>query len=232
MPRLKVENTNSVSEKKALYEKLAASVSEHKKALFEKVLAQRTRYISLMLENIYQGQNISAVLRTADLLGIQDIHIVENYNKYNLNPQVALGSYKWLNIFRYNQTDFNTPQAINNLKAKGYRIVATTPRPSGISIDDFDLGKGKAAFMLGTELEGLTDTAMKMADEFVFIPMYGFTESFNISVSAALLTGILTRKLRAEGIDWKLSEEAQWDIRIQWAKKVIFKHTPWHGEQA
>ena len=159
-------------------------ITENRLATFEKVLDNRTRYITVSLEDIYQSQNASAVLRTSDCFGIQDIHVIENKNKYNINPDVALGSSQWLNITKYNQEENNTLQAIQKLKEKGYRIVATTPHTDDVDLDSFDLTKGKIALFFGTELKGLSDLMIENADEYLKIPMYGFTESYNISVSA------------------------------------------------
>lgn len=213
----------SYQEKKQLFDYLAEYITSHKLSLFEKVLAYRTRYITLGLENIFQPQNASAVLRTCDLFGVQDVHIVENNNEYRVNPQVALGASKWLNMYHYNEKEFNAPDLYASLRRNNYRIVATTPHRGDYTVDDFPLEKGPVALMFGTELEGLSDWAIQNADEFVRIPMYGFTESFNISVSAALIVRELTERLRKSNLPWQLSEKEKMDIRIQWAKTVVKK---------
>jgi len=189
--------------------------------LFKKVAANRTKYITPVLEDIYQPQNASAVLRTCDCLGIQDIHIIEQRNRYKLNPDVELGSAQWLNLFRYNQPEGNTSSAIQSLKSKGYRIVATTPHTNDVTLDELDLSKGKIALLFGTELKGLTQEALDLSDEFVRIPMTGFTESFNISVSAAIFLYTLMKELRDSSIPWKLSEDEQNDLILDWLRKSI-----------
>lgn len=180
-------------------------VTEKRANLFDRVIQNRTRYITLALEDIYQSQNASAVLRTADCFGIQDIHIIENKNEYQINPDVALGASQWLNLHKYNQAENNTLQAIQKLKQNGYRIVATTPHKNDVDLPDFDLTKGKMALFFGTELHGLSDLMIENADEYLKIPMYGFTESFNISVSAAIILHQLKEKLMLSNIDWQLS---------------------------
>ena len=177
----------------------------------------------MAIEDVFQPQNASAVLRTSDCFGIQDVHIIENKNEYRINPDVALGSFQWLDMYRYNSKAFNTPDAIQNLRSKGYRIVATTPHINDVSLDDFDLSKGKVAFVFGTELEGLTAEVLDNADEYLKIPIYGFTESFNISVSAAIILHHLSRKLRLSDINWNLSEDEQIEIKIKWLKQSIKK---------
>ncbi len=159
---------------------LESFLTERRRALFRKILEQRTRYLTVVLEDLYQPHNASAVLRSCECFGIQDIHIIENRNKYTVNPDIALGASKWLNLIKYNDQEDNTAVAIRSLKEQGYRIVATVPGKDATPLQEFDLTAGKAALLFGTELTGLTETAVSLADEKLVIPMYGFTESFNI----------------------------------------------------
>ena len=209
--------------KKELIEYLKQFVFERRAELFENVIQNRTRYITVVLEDIFQAHNASAVLRTAECFGIQDIHIIENRNQYTVSPDVALGSPKWLNLKKYNKNENNTLTAINELKQKGYRIVATTPHTNDVNLEDFDLNKGKIALFFGTEQHGLSQLMIDHADEYLKIPMYGFTESFNISVSAAIVLHHLTYKLRQSNIDWKLSEQEKIDILFEWLKRAVKK---------
>lgn len=187
----------------------------------EQVLKNRTRYITIVLEDIYQPHNASAVLRTCDCLGIQDVYIIENKNKYNINPDVTLGSEKWLTLTKFNKKEFNTPEAIEFLKNKGYRIIATCIDKKATSLEDFDISKGKFALFFGTELTGLTSTVINNADECLYIPMYGFTESYNISVSAAIILYTLVHKLKKTNIQWHLSDEELVNLKIEWMSKNL-----------
>ena len=198
-------------------------ITQKRLNLFHQILNQRTRYITVVLEDIYQSQNASAVLRTADCFGIQDIHIIENKNEYQINPDVALGSYKWLNLVKYNNQKHNTLEAISDLKKQGYRIVATTPHTKDVNLEDFDVTRGKAALFFGTELNGLSDIMIDNADEYIKIPMVGFTESFNISVSVAIILHHLTSSLRKSEVDWQLSDNEKEKILLEWLKKTIKK---------
>ena len=216
---------------------LSEFVTESRLDLFKGTLGERTRYFTVLLEDIYQAQNASAVLRTCDCLGIQDVHIVEESNEYEINPDVAVGSNLWLSLHHYNsgvklsKEMFNRRpdpaggihivKAIKALKEQGYRVVATSPHKEGITPDTFDLEKGKAAFMFGTELEGLTDSALELADEFIQIPMVGFTESYNISVSAAVIMYTLRKRLEKSSIDWRIGEEEQKNILLDWLRGSI-----------
>ncbi|MCD4832807.1 MAG: RNA methyltransferase [Bacteroidales bacterium] len=196
-------------------------VTDNRLEVFDKVLENRTRYITVAVEDIYQSQNASAVLRTSDCLGLQNIHIIENKNKYEVNPDVALGSSKWLNLIKYNKTENNTLEAIKKLKESGYRIVATSPHKEDVDLEKFDLGKGKVALFFGNEVMGLSELMIENADEYLKIPMYGFTESFNISVSAAIILHHLTSKLRNSDINWQLTDFEKEELKLTWLKKTI-----------
>jgi tRNA (guanosine-2'-O-)-methyltransferase len=206
---------------KQIIEYLETFATENKRALIRKILPNRSRHLSIVLEDIYQPQNASAVLRTAECFGVQDVHIIENKNKYRLNPDVALGASKWISMHKYNELDINnTKTCISKLKAEGYRVVATSPHERGYTLENLPVDQ-KIALMFGTEQDGLTDTALNEADDYVMIPMYGFTESFNISVSAALSIHFLMNKIRQSGIDWRLKENEANAVNIDWLKQIV-----------
>jgi tRNA (guanosine-2'-O-)-methyltransferase len=138
-----------------------------------------------------------------------------------VNPEIALGSNKWLTLYKYTREQNNTADALAELKKSGYRIVATTPHSNGCTPMEFDLHKGKTALVFGTELEGLTGSADSMADETLTIPMVGFTESLNISVTVAILLHQLTHRLRKSDIPWQLSESETLQVKLQWLKNSI-----------
>ncbi len=196
-------------------------VTENRKRTFEKILNVRTRYITVVLEDIYQPHNASAVLRTCECFGIQDVHIIENKNEYTVNPDVVVGSHKWLSLYKYNTRENNSVPAIQNLKSRGYRIVSTVPRAKSTSLEHFNLTRGKTALLFGTELQGLSDEIMDASDEFLHIPMTGFTQSFNISVSVAIILYELTKKLRNTDIPWQLSYSEKQILKTEWLKNTI-----------
>ena len=206
---------------KELIAHLSHLVTDDRWNRFQEVLAERTQYLTVVLENIYQPLNASAVLRSADCFGIQDVHVIENYNEFTPDREVAMGSSRWLNIKLYNEEKNNTLQCIQKLKKEGYRIVATTPHKNDCNLQDFDLTKGKTALLFGTEMEGLTYVALQEADEYLKIPMYGFTESFNLSVAAAVCLQHISHQLRLEKIDWKLSDEYTDQILLNWLRYTI-----------
>jgi tRNA (guanosine-2'-O-)-methyltransferase len=195
-------------------------VTEERFNKFRAAIFQRTRHITIALEDIYQPHNASAVLRTCDCFGIQDVHIIENRNKYEVNPDVALGSSKWLNLIHYNRAENNTIACLAALKKQGYRLVATSPHKDDFTPETLPLDR-KTALLFGTELAGLSPVALEMADDYIKIPMVGFTESLNISVSAAIFIQSLTSRLRKSSIPWELSQDEQDEILTDWLKNSI-----------
>ena len=215
-----MQNTSNNLQENTLLNFLLEYITPERKEKFEKVLDKRTRHITLILEDIFQAQNASAVLRSCDLTGIQDVHIVENQYTYDINPDVVVGSTKWLNLYKYNQNSFNTLDAYDSLREKGYRIIATSPHESGYTPDDLPLDK-PIALVFGTEKTGLSEEALSNADGFIRIPMVGFTESYNISVSAALLLYSLTNRLRQSEVNWQLKPQERDELMLQWCKNTI-----------
>ena len=209
-----------MEDKNWLIEHLAKHITDHKLQLFEHVLKFRTRHITVVLENIFQPHNASAVLRSCDCFGIQDVHIIENGNKYETSSGVDMGSSKWLTLQRYNQEANNTVTCIEALKKKGYRIVATTPHTNDCLIHELPVDQ-PIALMYGTEMSGLSELALQHADAFVRLPMYGFTESFNISVSVALSLFELTERMRKSSVHWQLSADEKTDLTLEWVRKVL-----------
>ena len=187
----------------------------------EAALAQRTRYLTVALEDIYQSHNASAVLRSCDGLGIQDVHVIENRNPYKVNPDVALGTSQWLTIHTYRDGEHNTRAAFDELRRRGYRVVATAPHRGDIDLEDFAIEEGPVALVFGNELDGLTDVALDNADAYLRIPMRGFVDSFNISVSAALCMHHLTHRMRSRGVTWQLSETEARELRLSWLRRSI-----------
>jgi len=208
------------AEKHKLLEYLLSFTTENKQELFSSKMLERTRHVTVVLEDIYQPQNASAVLRTADCFGIQDVHIIENTNLYEVNPRVVHGASKWINLHKYNEVHDNTTDCYQKLKAKGYKIVATSPHANSISLHDLPLDQ-PIAIVFGTEKLGLSSTALELADEHMFIPMYGFTESLNISVCAAICLEHIAHRLRQTQVDWQLSEDEKLDLSLEWAKNVL-----------
>lgn len=197
-------------------------VSERRKGRLQEVLAERTRHMTVVLEDVYQAHNASAVLRSCDCFGVQDVHFIENRNKFKISEDVSMGSTQWLTINKYNAEENNTVKCLQDLKKKGYRIVATTPHKDDCTIAELDVTK-PFALVFGTEIDGISETVFEMADEFVKIPMYGFTESFNISVCAALCMYELTTRMREQKTPTLISEKEKEEIYLEWLKASVAK---------
>jgi tRNA (guanosine-2'-O-)-methyltransferase len=210
-----------MSKEKMITDHFSQYITDHKKQFIEKVLNERTRHITLVLEDIYQSQNASAVVRTCECLGMQDIHIIEDDSQYSVNKRVLKGANKWIDLYRYKMRGFNNTEiCFRKLQEEGYRILVTDPSPDGISINDIPVDK-KLAIVMGNELKGTSDYALAHAHQKIFIPMHGFTESFNISVSAAICLNTLFTKLRSSTISWQLSGEEKETLRLKWFRKVV-----------
>ena len=207
----------SIQEKTALYERTTELFSDNKRQLFDRLAPLRTRHLCVVLEDIYQSHNASAVLRSCDCFGVQDVHVIEKTNAFNPAGDVAVGSSKWVDYYRYS----DTAEAFRALKNQGYRIVATLPHERDQMITDLDISQ-KTALVFGTELRGLSQEAVELADAYVKIPMYGFTESFNISVCAAISLFSLTERMRKnKQLHWQLTEEEIIDLKLHWATQTI-----------
>jgi tRNA (guanosine-2'-O-)-methyltransferase len=203
-----------------LLDHLRGFITPERWGKFEQIIRLRTRYMTIVLEDIYQSHNASAVLRSCDCFGIQDVHIIENVNKYLVNPDVALGASKWLTIEKYNLGDHNTADCLSHLKSCGYKIFCTTPHENDHTPETLSLDH-PFALVFGTELAGLSRTAMEMADGYIRIPMVGFTESLNISVSAAIFMNRLSSRLHNSGFNWSLSEAERTTILLNWVANTI-----------
>lgn len=204
-----------------LVARLKEFVSDERYELMQKVMNARTRYMTVVLEDIYQTQNASAVLRTCECFGVQDVHVIENRNTFTVNPDVARGASKWLTIRHYSNAADNTAEALAALRADGYRIVATTPHTNDVSPDAFDIEAGKFAIVIGNEKRGISPAVGAMADVCMRVPMVGFTESLNLSVCAALIVSQLRARMTAAGIDPGLSADEKDDLMLEWLMRSI-----------
>ena len=199
------------------YALLSPYLTEARKRRFAEVLGQRTNWVTAVTEDLFDPHNISAVLRSCDGFGIQEAHIIEVNNPYRVSPGVAKGAAKWLDIERH--TD--TTHALRDLKSRGFAICCTTPHTDDTTPEAVPLDR-PVALVFGSEGPGITDAARAEADHFVRIPMYGFTESFNISVAAALTLQTVTQRVRASSdIDWRLPESEHPRILGDWAVRTV-----------
>ncbi|MEM9161498.1 MAG: RNA methyltransferase [Cyanobacteria bacterium P01_F01_bin.4] len=210
----------NVLEQTELTEYLQTFLTKERQARLESVLTQRTRYITVVLEDIYVSQNASAVLRNCDSFGVQDIHIIENHASFKINLDVTRGCNKWLTLHKYAQQQRNTETCLEQLKAKGYRLVATTPHTDALYLPDLPLDQ-PIALIFGGEQTGLSTQALEQADLPLRIPMYGFSESFNISVSTALCLQNVCDRIRQSHLPWQLTKAETEALRLTWYRKSL-----------
>ena len=204
-----------------LIEHLSQFITSERLDLFQEKLKERSNRVTLVLEDVFQSRNISAAMRSADCFGIQNIHIIENKNNFSKDETVSLGAGKWINIIRHNSEENNTLNCLKKLKEEGYQIIATSPHNTDISLEEVDVKNNKIAILLGTELSGLSEEALTFADKRMKINMYGFTESLNISVSAAICCQSVSSKMREESTNWEVTEEEKTDILLNWIRNSI-----------
>jgi len=191
-------------------------LTDNRKEKFIKVLKERTKHFTIAVEDVFQMHNASAVMRSCEVFGIQELHVIEERYGKRIDKEIAMGAQKWVDISTYD----SVTNCIDTLKDKGYQIIATTPHENDCLLEDFDISKPSALFF-GTERDGLSEEILQKADGFLKIPMVGFTESLNISVSAAIIIQNLTNRLRNSDVAWELTEEEILVKRLDWAKKSI-----------
>lgn len=202
-----------------IHEEFYKLITDNKKEMFDRISKDRTKHITIVLENIFQEHNASAVLRSCDCFGIQEMHVIEKGNPYKVQRDIALGAGRWVDVFNYDKGENVTSDCLNKLKSKGYTIVATSPHATE-TLDTLDLEQ-PMAFIFGTERRGISEEAFQLADKKVKIPMYGFTESFNISVSVALVLHTIRQRLESSNLNWKLSHEEQILLKNKWCRKIL-----------
>ncbi|AEM69100.1 tRNA/rRNA methyltransferase (SpoU) [Allomuricauda ruestringensis DSM 13258] len=195
---------------------LETYLTDERKQRFLDVLQQRTKHITVAVEDVYQLHNTSAIIRSCDVFGVQDVHVIENRFGKRLDKNIAMGAEQWVDVYRY-QT---TADCISKLKKDGYQIIATTPHTDSTLLPNF-FPLQKSALFFGTEKEGLSDEVMQQADGFLKIPMVGFSESLNVSVSAAIIIQQLAQKVRDCDLNWQLTDIEVFEKRLDWTKKSI-----------
>ncbi len=216
------EIKNSVEFIKAFKAYLKPYVTKHKQDLIRQVLSKRTRQFTVVLEDIYKPHNASAVLRTCDCFGIQDVHVIEKTKEYHINPYVTRGAAQWVDLHKYFDPDGSSVQnCFTQLKSSGYKIFGTSPEAGSISVQELDPSQ-KIALVFGNEHAGISEEVKDACDGLVHIPMNGFSESFNISVAAAVFLYELTKeKSQKSSPDYFLSEEEKEEIEYRWYREIV-----------
>jgi len=195
---------------------LETILTDNRKQRFLDVLSNRTNHFTIVIEDIFQLHNTSAVMRSCEVFGIQELNVVEQKFGKRIDTEIAMGAQKWVDVNRFNSIQ----SCIDSMKDKGYQIIATTPHIDSCLLHEFDVTKRSALFF-GTERDGLSPEVIDQADGYLKIPMVGFTESLNISVSAAIIIQDITNRLRQSDVDWKLRPNELLEKRLAWARNSI-----------
>ena len=203
-----------------LTKKFGEFLSDERKEFIESVLENRTEFIRVVLEDIRDPHNANAIIRSGECLGIQHYHIIENENAFKLGRGVSRGAVKWVDVHQYPESKTPTADVLGDLKSRGYKIVVTSPNKEALAAEDLSLEQ-PIALVMGNERDGISKEAAALADEFVRLPMYGFTESYNVSVASGITFYSLISKMRLYATNWQLSESTKSDYRLRWYKKCM-----------
>lgn len=200
-----------------ILEKLEPLLTEERIQRMNVVIENRTFGFIPVLENIYDRGNISAVMRSAEAFGFFRCHIIEQENaKFKASNRVTKGADKWLDVKVHRSAE----SSVKELKSQGFQIFATHLEASK-SIEVVDFSK-PTAIVLGNEKEGVSPEMVDLCDGNVIIPMQGFSQSFNISVAAALVfqQAYLARK-KALGQSGDLSREEKLFVRANYVLRNL-----------
>lgn len=193
-------------------ETLAGFMTPERVATLSRTVGMRTRYMTVLAENMFHGQNAAALIRHCEAFGVQRMHTVEALCPFEPNPDIARGTDRWVDVVKHP----STADALAALKGAGYRIVATTPHRGDLTPETFDVAQGPFALVFGTEHAGISDEVIAAADEFLRIPMCGMVESLNVSASAAILIYMLSERMRLTVPAWRLTPQERTDLLFRW----------------
>ena len=194
----------------------SSEISQQRLEKLKAVLKNRSRFIIPVMEDLYQEQNAGAIIRSADCCGFQEVGIIELNNTYTLAPGIAKGAQKWVDTRIFDAENSNPMmEAVNYYRENGYLLVGACPHEDDFSSQTLPIDKPIALFF-GAEKMGLHDDLRNQMDSFVSIPMRGFTESYNVSVSAAILLQSLRQRLEVSSIDFQMPHLEKQSVLLEW----------------
>jgi len=180
-------------------------------ARIDSVLANRLGSLTVAVEDTYDPHNAAATIRTSEAFGLNELHVIEPELRFSATKGVTRGAHKWLELHRWP----NAEAAVVALHARGFRVYATAP-DAAASIGDVDVSS-PLAVMFGNEHRGLSPAAIAACDGALAVPMFGFTESFNLSVTVALAVSALAARRRAYiGAPGDLPDAPRAHLRARW----------------
>jgi len=177
----------------------------------ERALAHRTRSIAVLLERPVNPRNVSAVIRTAEVFGHQEVHVIQPEGRARLMRTATTSCERYLDLFWYRDEAL----AVKRLHDRGYRILAADYGPGSRPLDEIPLGD-KVAVALGSEQRGVSPELRDAADGLFHIPTAGFISYLNLSVAAALSLYEVDRRMRREGRRAPLAKSDRAELRRAW----------------
>jgi tRNA (guanosine-2'-O-)-methyltransferase len=183
----------------------------------KRVLAQRQPDLSVVMENIHDPHNVSAVLRSCDAVGILRVELLYTVEKFpRIGKKSSSSANKWLEVRKHKSVD----ECYRILRDEGFALYATHLGGSSVSLYDLDLTK-KVALVFGNEHRGVSDEAATRADGAFQIPMLGMIQSLNVSVACAVSLYEVLRQRLAKGdlINPKLSDAQLTELCNDWIKR-------------
>ncbi len=182
------------------------------------VVRKRQSGLRVVLEELENPRNISAICRLCDAVGVQFVHIVHRgIYPIVLDKRASAGSHQWLTIIQHPSIE----ECFSELREQGFRIYATHVDPTAREFTDLDY-TGKVAIVFGNEGHGVSETARRLADERIVIPQVGFVNSLNVATAAAVILYEAFRQRRAAGLYDRpqLTEEEQSEIMQLWLERA------------
>ena len=194
-------------------EVIEASLLPPRRARIEEVLAGRTRRLVVVLETLEDGHNLSAILRSAEGFGVQEVHVVESGGPLEISPKVSQGCHKWLDIHHH----ADAMACVDHLHGRGYELWAAALDPRSVPLYQIDFSK-PIALVFGNEHAGISPPLLCRCDGCYRIPMRGFVQSFNVSVAAAmsLFFATLPATVHGGGISGGLEARDAEMLRRRW----------------
>lgn len=199
-----------------IFEYLKQFLTEERLQKIEHFAEESSDFVLPVLEDVYQFRNAAAIVRSVEACGFHKVIALEEENVFDPNLRVTKGADTWVEVEKMPAT----LQSLEDIKSRGYKILAVSPEKHASMLPDYRVTE-PIALVFGNELEGVSEEILDFADQTLAIPMYGFTKSFNVSVAAAICMYELKQKLLKSGIDYKLSEDQKWKMKIRWAVNSI-----------
>lgn len=195
---------------------LSRFLTPERLAKIEYYAAESSDFVLPVMEDVYQFRNAAAIIRSVEACGFHKVVAMETRNVFDPNLTVTKGAENWVEVEKMP----HTMDSLQEIKNRGYRMVAVSPEKNAGMLPDLVIAE-PVALIFGTEWQGVSDDFLDFCDETLAIPMYGFTQSYNVSVAAAICCYDLKQKLLRSGIGYKLNEEKRMELMIRWAVRSI-----------